>query len=756
MRWLASFAPLICLTLTPSLFAASTDPATPSAPAETLTESITVTATANPRPIAEVAGTVGVVSRDEIERRLVANARDLLTFEPGVYVAANPTRLGIGGFNIRGVGGNRVSTQIDGVPTAEEFVFGPLSTQRYSLDPEVLRSAEIVRSAASSLYGSDALGGVVSLITRDPADFLADGLYYGGVKLGWDGREDEGSIGTQVALGRERWSGSLSLVGRRGGETDNQGSVDRADALRSAPNPIDRDAVNGLAKVVYEPSLRQVWKLSLEGFRGEAQTEAFSSRTRQDLGPSFGPGVTYLIDTANFDADDRSERRRLSIDGLLQTAALAADTLNLKAWAARDESEQRVDERVRTTRGGGPFGPIRSTEVQRLGLFAVDQEHGGLELQARKAVGASHGLLTYGARLARESFDMLRDRHDFDAASGVPVTPSVLVPTKYFPRSEVDSLGVYLQLETELFGGRLLLVPGLRYDRSDLDADQADAVFLSGNPGTPAPTDASADAISPKLGAVVELGRGWSGFAQYAHGFRTPPYSDVNNGFSNLALGYRTFPNPDLEPETSDNLEAGARGSFGRGSLSLTVFDNRYRDFIEIATLGVDPASGLLEFQARNVASARISGLEVAADRRAGRAWRWRGAFSWIEGENGETDQPLNSIPPAKLVAGLDWDPEELPIAAGLVVSHTAAKQDDEVDRSVVNQFAPPEATVIDTYLRWRVSGALTVELAGLNLTDETSWDWGSVGGLAQSSPVKDRFTSPGRSAAVAVRWSTR
>src|SRR6185295_17241576 len=94
--------------------------------------------------------------------------------------------------------------------------------------------------------------------------------------------------------------------------------------------------------------------------------------------------------------------------------------------------------------------------------------------------------------------------------------------------------------------------------------------------------------------------------AQYAHGFRTPPYSEVNQGFTNLAFGYTALPNPDLKPESSDTVELGVRGSLGRTSWSLNAFDSRYRDFIEMATLGVNPATGLLELQSRNLTAARI------------------------------------------------------------------------------------------------------------------------------------------------------
>ncbi len=751
-RLLAFAGPLL---LTASLAADQDSPTATQQPPEPqrLVDSITVTATSSPTPIQEIAGTVGRVERSEIESRLVSDARELLAFEPGVYVAGDPTRLGLGGFVIRGIGGNRVQTRIDGVPTAEQFAFGPFTAMRFTLDPETLQAAEIVRSAASSLYGSGALGGVVTLLTRDPADYLAESSPFVGARLGWDGRDDEASAATHLAFGGRRLQGSLALQARDGGPTDTQGDNQAQGAARTAPNPTDRRMLGGLGKLIYQPNDRLQWKLGLEWFDQRSEAEVFSARTFQNLGPAFGPGVTYTIDTRDVDADDRAERGRLSLETLAQISSPAADSLFVRLYAVDNETEQRTNDAVRTTTGGSFFGPLRVSDVVRRGLFAFEQEATGLEVQAKKGTGGGgRHLVTYGASYEQNRFDQLRDRHDFNAVTGAPVPPSVIVPTKYFPESEAAELGLYLQDEIELASGRVRLIPGLRYDRTELDADQQDAVFLAGNPGTPPPADSEADALSPKLGMVVAASGKLSFFAQYAHGFRTPPYSDVNNGFTNLTSGYRTLPNPDLDPETSDNFELGGRLTASRASLSLTLFHNDYDDFIELVALGVDPESQLLEYQAKNVASARIQGAELAGDARLGESWRLRGAFAWIEGENRGTGQPLNSIAPLKLVLGLDWRAPRLPLEAGLVVTRLEAKDEGDLDRSAVNQFATSAATVIDVVAGWRLTERLSLQGGVFNLLDETYWDWGNVGGLAETSAVKERYSAPGRNAAAAVR----
>jgi hemoglobin/transferrin/lactoferrin receptor protein len=327
-------------------------------------------------------------------------------------------------------------------------------------------------------------------------------------------------------------------------------------------------------------------------------------------------------------------------------------------------------------------------------------------------------------------------------------------PTKYFPASSLDELGVFVQQELELLDGRLRLVPGLRYDRFALDADQSDAVFFAGNPGTPPPVDLTESAVSPRLGAVYRLRDDLVVYAQYAAGFRAPSYAYVNNGFSNFAFGYRTLPNPDLQPETSDNRELGARWIGRRGSLSVTGFDNRYDDFIEVRTVGVDPATGLLDFQARNVGRASIRGVEVSGDLSLGDAWRLRAAGSWMRGDDETEDRPLHSVPPPQLVAGVGYRPAGGRWGSELTVALSRGKDADRVDRTAVDQFAPPGYELLDLTAFYRLGGGLRLQLALRNLLDETYWQWADVVGQSAGSPVLDRYTSPGFNTAVTLRWS--
>ena len=244
-----------------------------------LFDSVTVSATLNPSVVRDTPGTVAVIDDETIARRLVENVGDLVKFEPGVYVETVANRVGLNGFNIRGIGGNRVMTQVDGVETAEQFDFGPFNVHQFALDLDTLKSAEIVRSAGSALYGSDALGGVVSFFTKDPADYLGSRAFHSGGKLGFDGRSDETSANGVIAGGRGRVLGSLFASGGRGHEYRNRGSVETEDATRTALNPQDRRSAQALGKVSVTLGDGNVLRGAAEITDQDIETDAFASRT---------------------------------------------------------------------------------------------------------------------------------------------------------------------------------------------------------------------------------------------------------------------------------------------------------------------------------------------------------------------------------------------------------------------------------------------------------------------------------------------
>lgn len=719
--------------------ARASDADAPDAPASGVTaddeatflDEVTVTATGSARSLRDTPGQVDVVEAQEIERRGYSGVDDLVRYLPGVYVDGDPTRLGSSGFNIRGIGGNRVLTEIDGVPTAEQFDFGPFSVHQFALDIDALKSVEVVRSAGSALYGSDALGGVVSLVTRSPQDYLNGAPFHAGLRGGFDGRSDEASLSGTLAVGGDRVQGALLYTRRDGGELANQGTVDTRDSTRTEPNPIDRRQTNALAQISLTPDERTLWRGVFEWYDTEAETEVLSSISEGS------PFASAIRDATAFDTQERS---RLSLSQESTRRTFAFDTLTWRAYAQQSDTSQRTLELREPAQGLS----------ERDGLLTFEQESFGAEGELRKGLGGS-SLLTYGAAFHHDAFDQLRDRTEIVIATGEPVPTTLALPSKYFPKTDIAELGFFLQAEVELFGGKLSLVPGVRFDRYELDADETDRVFLEGNPGQDAPVDLVEEAVSPKLGLVLDLTGEVSLFAQYAHGFRAPPMSSVNNGFTNPAGGYRTLPNADLRAETSDNVELGLRGSFRRGSFSVTAFENRYENFIELVALGFNPSTFLVEFQPQNLDDVEISGVELFGQLRLGKGWSVRASYAYVEGTNETAGEPLESVAPPQLVLGLRHVAADGRWGAELLGTVAESKGADDLP-AASTQFQAPSYEVVDL-LGWvRFGDHLRLQLSAWNLGDETYWRWPFARGQSQDSSVLDRYTSAGRSFGVQLR----
>ncbi|RYG75615.1 MAG: TonB-dependent hemoglobin/transferrin/lactoferrin family receptor, partial [Alphaproteobacteria bacterium] len=245
-------------------------------------ERIQVTATRTERAISDVPNTVDVIDREQLDDRLIRDIKDLVRYEPGVSVTSGFGRFnGLGGFRIRGLDANRVLIQTDGIAVSDSFSFGSfINANRNFVDLDTLKRVEIVRGPASSLYGSDALGGVVAYVTKDPSDYLEEGKdAYFGLKFGFEG-ESEGLFGgATAAFGGERWSGMAAVSHRQGKETENQGDNESRGSLRTASNPLSTNGRSLLSKLVYAPGEDQRIRLTIEGNEDYSDVDALSSVT---------------------------------------------------------------------------------------------------------------------------------------------------------------------------------------------------------------------------------------------------------------------------------------------------------------------------------------------------------------------------------------------------------------------------------------------------------------------------------------------
>ncbi|MEC9481923.1 MAG: TonB-dependent receptor [Halomonas sp.] len=125
---------------------------------------LTVTATLSPRTAEETLSSVTVIEEEEFERQDPTSLAEILRAQPGVDISSNGAYGKTTSVSIRGLGNDATLLMIDGIRLRSATTGG--AAWQY-LDPRMFERAEIVRGPASSLYGADAMGGVVQLFTPD-------------------------------------------------------------------------------------------------------------------------------------------------------------------------------------------------------------------------------------------------------------------------------------------------------------------------------------------------------------------------------------------------------------------------------------------------------------------------------------------------------------------------------------------------------------------------------------------------------------
>ncbi len=687
-----------------------------------------------PQPLQEAAAAVSVITADDIKAAVAFDLRDVLRHEPGVSVARDPNRFGGGSPTVRGLGGNRVLVETDGVPAAKTFAIGNFSnTGRQFADLAVVDRIELLRGPGSALYGSDAIAGVIAITTIDPSDLLDQDRDLAFRARAGYATDDHSVLAGFTGAARTGSLESLFAYARReGGEVEHAGGSPPAN-----PRDFDSDAL--LARTVYR------------GFGAPLRLTASwdSQHNRTDVNSLELSGGRFA-NTIFMQGNDRAENLRLVLDQSFDFPGQDGQGQWRAYWNETTIRQVTQEER----RAAAPATP--PLEIER--EFHYREQVSGVELVLAREIESGSGphRLVGGLEVSESRVIERRDGLQTNLTTGAS-TCTILgesLPVRDFPISEIREAGIYFQDEWRPADGRWSVIPALRADWYRLKP-VVDAMYAADNPSAP-PVDIDQNSVSPKLGFGWRLRDEVALYLQYAHGFRSPPFDDVNIGLDLPQFNTRAIPNPDLEPERSDSIEVGMRFSGPVVSGAVSLYGSRYRDFIESrVNIGVEPGTGTILFQSRNIAKAQIHGAEAALDlafggwRPALSSWSGRIAFGWTEGEDTVRDLPLNSIDPPRGLLGLRYAAPSGILDLALDLTLVAAKHD--VNDTVTPLFKPDGYVVADLRLNWRVNERIAVDVGLFNLTDRAYYEWATVRGRAPTDPLLPLYQEPGRYLAVTI-----
>ncbi len=690
-----------------------------SAPQQTtMLNQVTVTAARTEKAIEDIAGSVTVIDSEQIEKEQAKNIKDLVRYEPGVEVQGHG-RAGPSSFNIRGMDENRVKIMIDGVDQAQEFNPGGdfLTSKRNFVDLETLKAVEIVKGPASSLYGSEALGGIVAFQTKDPADLLKKSTgddSHASIKAGYDSA-DKGYTETLSLANRTGDLETLLIYTRRDHkETETHSGADIYGAGRGEANPLDTGLNNWLAKAQYQ--LNDAHRIGLTGEFHNSKTDAKPMSMSPD-------GVT---------GKDEKTRARVGIFHEWEAGLTLFDKMR---WQL-DWQKTETDMQTRMPAYDADFGTIVIPLNNR--LMAYDYSEEGYQLGAQfdkelSLAGFDHHVI-YGLNANRSDVKNKNIENDLDNNTSTDKS--------YIPTVDVSKYGLFIQDDIQL-SEKLTVTPGVRYDSFEYDPST-----MAG--GTPA-KKLKDSKVTGRLGTVYKFTPDLSVFAQLSQGFKAPSYSEVY--YSRRAPTYGHLANPDLKPEESNSFELGLRGNNRLGSFEIASFYNKYKNFIDTVTVDQNTSTT----QKQNIAKARIKGIEFrgqlfldeAMDAPTGTSLRT--SIAWADGENKEDNKPLDSVAPLKGVIGLAYDdPAEIWGSEAIL---TLVQEKKKSDISDSNDFASPGYGIVDLTAYYKPVEDLTLRAGLFNLTDKKYWVWEDVRGRTSDYAGLDRYTQPGRNVSVSAKW---
>ena len=555
---------------------------------------------------------IAVVTAEEIRRRNYRNTPEALSDIVGVFV--QETNDGGGAPIIRGMVGNQILILVDGIRVNNgSYRLGP-NQYLNTIDLNQIERIEVVRGAGSVLYGSDALGGVVNVITR-AAGRQPD---TGAIGTRWFSRMSSADTGR---IGRAELSSQTGPVGFVGGVTLKRFGTRRGGRDTGVQRLTGYDEWDGDAKAAFQ--LAPHHQLIVAGQR---VTQRHVQRSDVVVA---GTELKWMWDP---------QTRGLGY-AHYTASELPGPVEQLSVTVSYQEQAEHY-QRIATASPA-----IESRHFDRTRTL-------GANMQLASPVGPRH-LLTYGIDAYGDWLTSLRE--DVSLATGASrIAKGVLADGARY-----RSVAIFLEDEIDV-SPRLRLNFGTRFSSFHPYAVVSDPGVGSLLVNSPRRALTSAGRALFRLTSAIDVLGG------VGQGFRAPNIDDLTT----LGRTGSRFevPNPGLHPEDSLNLEAGVRGRSALLTASGTFFLSHVHGLIqrEFGTFEGKPFRDLdgngfrsgtepLIFQRQNSGDARIHGVEVEARLRPATHWTVTAMVTRTIGTEQNSGDPLRRIPPTYGRAGLGW-----------------------------------------------------------------------------------------------------
>jgi outer membrane receptor protein involved in Fe transport len=569
-----------------------------------LSEELVYSVTRTPQRTFDTPRAVQVITAEQIRRKAGFELSDVLMQESGFFIS--PGTNGGGSVIVRGLASRQVLVMIDGVKLNNSTwrTFSDVKEHFNLIDPSEIERIEVVRGLVSVL-GSEALGGVVNIITKKGPDEAKP--------FGFDlttrySSADEGMAAALQIHGRgERYRYIGGLSGVNTDDLTSGGGIEQANTAY--------ERRSGHVHFDYFPSSEKTLSI---GYRAFERSNKYLTFTQSPL-----------ISDADVDPM-RMQMATMRYDDV--TARPWQDSLAVTAsWNRQDDGRNYV---VRT--------PVVHTYYDNSDSML------GLNVELGKFLGPHH--LVYGIDHTRET--IRSSTVSYLGAGRVAVGGR----GDYLDGGEYDATALYLNDQFEL-GSRLTITAGARYGR--YVSRGSETLPVIGH------FDARSERsnVTSSLNVVYHATPTLNVVGNYVRGYRPPNMHDMTSGSSN---GFFAFvPTTALEAERMNSIEGGVKYDSGRVSGSAFYFENELSNVL-VNGLGSFDGKPYLDYNGNdrqnvgepfvlvttNVGRATVKGYELDLRYLPTASLTVWGNYARTVGTNNDSRQSLSRIQPRLANAG--------------------------------------------------------------------------------------------------------
>lgn len=527
---------------------------------------------------------VGTINRNEMDELGPRSTPEALMGMNGVFV--QKTNHGGGSPFVRGVTGNQTLILVDGIRLNNStFRYGP-NQYLNTIDAYTIKKIEVAKGTGSVQYGTDAIGGVVHILTPEP-QFTAG-------KPVWNGR-----------VAARYMTGGMEKTGR--GETVYSGN--KFALIAGIVKKDFGDIIGGDTTGKQTPSGYDEWSFDIKArflLRQNIQLTIANQFLQQQHVP-----VYHKVVLENFAINEMNPQQRLLSYARLN---IKGKSMLLKETELTVSYQHNLEGRDNRKNGSNSL----RKERDKIGTAGFTAD---VFSEFNKLWTANSGIELYTDRVAST-------REDINTQTGAGVTKRGLYP-------DDSRYGNYSLYTLHHFSyAKWILDAGLRYNLFDIHIPDT----TLGN------VNISPSALVGNIALMYQLSRKQTVYIAFSSGYRAPNVDDMGT------LGIVDFryevPTADLRPEKSQHTELGYKWQTKRLNGTIAAYYMHLSDLITRVKVDGQMISGYQVYQKENTEAAYIKGFETDWNWNLTKSLTVRGSMAYAFGESLSKEEPLRRIPP--------------------------------------------------------------------------------------------------------------